>query len=276
MGPPAVNEDLLRADAFARRMLSQLSTDVIAFEGGVAYLDSDFPLRYDSNLLWVDDPERAPAARWIEEAERILGGRGYRHRKVMVSEPDAVQRLAPGFADHGYTLDGGVLMVQRGEPDRPPDIAIVEEMTYDEVRPLLEDIQRHSRAATDDEIVRTLTDHAGKLAEMAGARFFVATSEGRPAGCCQLFVDGDEAQVESVETLEEFRGRGLARAFVLAAAEAGREAGANWVHLWADTDDWPQHWYRRLGFHEAATTSNFERWPEAETAAIAAAKSPEA
>ena len=52
-----MNEDLIRAHAFARRMRSRLCTDALPFPGGVAYLDRDFPLRYDSNLLWVDDPE---------------------------------------------------------------------------------------------------------------------------------------------------------------------------------------------------------------------------
>ena len=121
-----------------------------------------------------------------------------------------------------------------------------------------------------------LTDYRGKLADTIGARFFAARVDGRLAGCCELYVDGDEAQIESVETLEEFRGRGLARAYVLAAADAGREAGAGWIHLWADTDDWPRHWYARLGFHEAGRALDFARLPEAEAAAMKAAKSPEA
>jgi N-acetylglutamate synthase-like GNAT family acetyltransferase len=271
-----MNQDLVRADAFARRVLSQLSTDIVPFEGGVAYLDRDFPLRYDSNLLWIDEPGTATAERWVDEAERILGSRHYRHRKVVVSDLDAMRRLTPGFVAHGYTADGGVLMVRRGEPDRPPDGIPVEEVSFDEVRPLLEEIQRLALGATDDETVRMLTDHAGKLAETIGARFFATRIEGRLVGCCQLYVEGDEAQVESVGTLEEFRGRGLARAFVLAASDAARQEGAEWVHLWADADDWPQHWYRKLGFHVAAQVADFRLGPEAEAAAMSAAKSPEA
>jgi predicted GNAT family acetyltransferase len=57
---------------------------------------------------------------------------------------------------------------------------------------------------------------------------------------CELYVHGDAAQVESVETLEEFRNRGAASAVVLAAVRAAREAGVNWIHLYADANDWPQ------------------------------------
>ena len=271
-----MNEDLTKAYAFARRMLARLSTDVVEFDGGVAYLDRDFTLRYDSNLLWVDDPGDAPAAHWVQEAERILGSRGYRHRKVTVLDPDASRRLSPGFVERGYTADGGVLMVRRSEPDRPVGAVAVEELSFEEVRPLLEEIHCGATSATDAETVRMLTDYGGKLAQTIGARFFAARVGDRPAGVCELYVDGDEAQVESVNTLEEFRGRGLGRAFVLAASDAAMEAGAGWVHLWADTDDWPRHWYRRLGFHEAARGTEFAVWPEEETAAMKAAKSPEA
>ena len=53
---------------------------------------------------------------------------------------------------------------------------------------------------------------------------------------------------EDVGTLEEHRGRGYASAVVLHAAELARRAGADFVFLVADAQDWPQHLYRRLGF----------------------------
>ena len=49
-------------------------------------------------------------------------------------------------------------------------------------------------------------------------------------------------------TLSEHRGKGLASAVVLRAAAAAREAGADFVFLVADSDDWPQKLYERLGF----------------------------
>ena len=101
-----------------------------------------------------------------------------------------------------------------------------------------------------------------KLARVIGARFFGAKVDGVLAAMCELYVHGDAAQIESVETLEEHRNRGAASAVVLAAAEAARAAGATWIHLYADANDWPQGWYRRLGFVDAGGFWNLHRYPE--------------
>ena len=120
--------DLARADAFAKRQLERTSTDVVPFDGGTAFLDRDFPLRYDSNLLWIEEPGQERVDRWLAEADRVLGGRGYRHRKVVVPDPDAQRRLEVGFAEHGYGIDRVVLMVHHGEPQREYDLTAVESL----------------------------------------------------------------------------------------------------------------------------------------------------
>ncbi len=258
-------EDLERASAFDRRLMDRLSTEVVRFDGGVAYLDDEFPLRYDSNVLWVDRPGAAPVERWVEEADRILGGRGMRHRGIFIADAEAARRLTMGFIDHGYALDGGVLLVQRNEPDRAHDLSLVEEASFEQLRPTMEKIVRREPYATSDEVVRQLTDYRGKLARRIGARFFTVRVDGEYAGCCEMYIQGNEAQVEGVDTLEEHRGQGIASAFVLRAAAEARAAGAEWVHLWADADDWPRHWYERLGFVEAVETADkFDRWPDGE------------
>lgn len=257
-------DDLDRADAFERVTLERTSTDVVPFSGGVAFLNRTFAQRYDSNLLWVEDPEDAPVERWLEEADRILGSRGYRHRKVVVTDPDAQRRLEVGFAEHGYAVDRVVLMVQRVAPERVPDLSSVEEVSFDEARPMLESIARRQPWSGGDDEVRQLTDFRAMVARSQGARVFASRVDGQLVGCCELHIQGDAAEIDAVDTMEEFRNRGLASAFVLAAVAAAHDAGASWVHLWADADDWPQHWYRRLGFVPAATVADFLRWPAEE------------
>lgn len=259
-----INEDLARAHAFAHRIDARTSTDVIPLPGGAAYLDREYLVRYMSNFLFIDDPGAVPAERWIEDADRILGGAGCRHRTVTFADPADVQRMAMTFLENGYTVDGGVLLVQRGEPERPHDLVTVEEVTFAELRPLLVTSYRRESWATDEASVQALVDYRGKLERTIGARFFMTRVHGEPAGCCELYLDGDEAQVESVDTLAEFRNRGLASAAVLRAVAEAKAAGAVWVFLWADDDDWPQHWYARLGFREAARTAEFLRWPVGE------------
>ena len=50
---------------------------------------------------------------------------------------------------------------------------------------------------------------------------------------------------------------------MLAAAGAARAAGATWIHLYADADDWPQAWYRRLGFEDAGSFRTSRACPPA-------------
>jgi N-acetylglutamate synthase-like GNAT family acetyltransferase len=259
-----IDPDLARADAFARRIDERTSTRKVPFPGGIAYLDDEFPVRYTANYLWVDDAGAAPAEHWIAEADRILGGAGRRHRKVIFSDPADAERLAMGFVEHGFVADRSVMLVQQAEPERTHDLSAIDEVSFEDVRPLFLEVYGREPSITDPADAEALVDHRGKLARIVGARFFMARVEGRPAGCCELFVDGAEAQVESVDTLEEFRGRGLASAFVLRAAAEGRAAGAEWVFLWADAEDWPRHWYARLGFREVSRSSDFTRWPPGE------------
>ena len=55
------------------------------------------------------------------------------------------------------------------------------------------------------------------------------------------------AQIEDVNTLTEFRGRGLGRAVVQAAVEEAARNG-ELVFLEALADDWPHELYAKLGF----------------------------
>ena len=77
----------------------------------------------------------------------------------------------------------------------------------------------------------------------------------------ELYVHEGIAQVESVDTLEEFRGRGVARNIVLRAASEGRAAGAEMVFIEADADDWPKQLYERLGFEHVGAYRGFLKAP---------------
>ena len=69
--------------------------------------------------------------------------------------------------------------------------------------------------------------------------------------------EGEVAQLETVETLPEFRQRGFARAMLSAALAAAADYGV--IFLVADADDWPQHFYQRLGFDPVGFESRFLR-----------------
>ena len=80
------------------------------------------------------------------------------------------------------------------------------------------------------------------------SRSFATASPSPPV---HLYFDGSVAQIESVSTLEQHRGRGYARAVVQVASS---RPGSRHV-LVANLDDWPQVLYRKLGFDDAGTES---------------------
>jgi len=81
------------------------------------------------------------------------------------------------------------------------------------------------------------------------------------AGMCELYVHDRVAQVEHVDTLEEFRGRGIASSLVLRAVSEARTVGADLVCIDADLDDWPINLYRRLGFVDLGCSWAFTKPP---------------
>jgi ribosomal protein S18 acetylase RimI-like enzyme len=251
-------------DAFAdleRRLQRRVSTRVVPFAWGEAFLDDDLPTRFYSNFLLAEgDLEGVSANDLVAAAEAILRDGAFEHRLVIVHDERAADRLEAGFSASGFERSGEEIKIHRRDPDRPGALH-VEEGRFADVRDLI--------AATyleDDhlpsELAVPFTDHRAKYEREIGARFFVARVDGEPAGHCELYLDGDDAQVENVATLVRFRNRGVARSAVLAAVGAAREAGAARTYIVADGEDWPKQLYARLGFDTIGSEAAFLKAPE--------------
>jgi len=159
----------------------------------------------------------------------------------------------------GYAGDRLVVMALRRAPDRPSLPGAAEEIDIATLRPALEIVLGREPWASSEEVVRTLADFRGELARLGGARFFCARVEDEIASMCELYVQGAIAQVEDVNTLEEFRNRGLARAVVQLAVDEALAAGAELVFIHALDDDWPKHLYTKLGFDPIGYVWSFVR-----------------
>ena len=246
--------------AFEGRLLRRLSTRVLPFAWGSAYLDDDVPSRYYANFLRTEtDLSGATAKDLIAAADDILGDGRYEHRLVIVRDEAAAERLAPGFATAGFARAPEVVQLLRRAPDKPPTVA-VDVVSFAEARDVILQTYREDEHLPQSVAV-PFTDHRAKYETAVGARFFVARIDGEQAGLCELYVDGDDAQVENVGTLLRFRNRGVARSVVLAACEAARAAGATRTFILADDEDWPKQLYERLGFDRLATDVGFLRSP---------------
>jgi ribosomal protein S18 acetylase RimI-like enzyme len=246
--------------AFEGRLLQRVSTRVEPFEWGTAYLDDDLPRRFYSNFLRTEtDLTGVSAEELITAADEILGDDRYEHRLVIVRDEAAAERLSPGFAAAGFTRAPEVVQLLRREPDRPGTIDI-DVVSFAEARDVI--LQTHLEdEQLPDALAAPFTDARAKFEQAIGAQFFVARIDGEQAGLCELYLEGEDAQIEDVGTILRFRNRGVARSVVLAACDAARAAGATRVWILADDEDWPKQLYERLGFDRVATDVGFLRAP---------------
>jgi RimJ/RimL family protein N-acetyltransferase len=208
---------------------------------GVAYENVAIPDVYDANFLSVDG-SAVPATVLAAEAETAL--EEHHHRRVVVEGGGA--GLADEFAELGYTHSTHLVLARRREPDRRVDTSAIRDAELAELLP--------ARTAStlaepwgDDSIARQLNDAKTRLAAVVPTRFFAATAAGRIAGYCELREIDGVAQIEDVEVLAEFRGRGLGRALVQHALDETRRT-SDVVWLEALADDWPRELYAKLGF----------------------------
>jgi ribosomal protein S18 acetylase RimI-like enzyme len=237
-----VDGELARIEAFCRWVEDETSTLAAPWRFGTALFHEDFPTFYDHNFLRVERPlGDATTAELVAEADRALAA--FAHREIVVPHEADGARFALGFAELGWRTERLVYLVRRRGPDRPAP-ATAREVSVDEAMPFRMETWRRPFG---EEAV-PLAAFGRVLAARIGARFFVAEVDGTIASGCELYQRDDVAQIETVDTLEEYRGRGLARSVVLAATDAAVAAGADLVFIVASDDDWPKELYAKLGF----------------------------
>ena len=236
-------DHLERAFAFLRRG-DVRGTNEQPFRFGTAVFTPELPLRYDSNLLYVDRPVTS-AAELEAEADRLFGEAGLSHRAALfrhAAEGDRVAAELPGWEREEH-----VVMAQLREPDALVDTTAVEEVGHEGIRPA-----RRTMIGTYEwgspQVADQLLDYKALLARWVTVRGFATLADGEVVSYADLYLDGAEAQIEDVATLPQHRGHGYAKAVVKRAADEARAAGAGFVFLVADANDWPKDMYGRLGF----------------------------
>jgi GNAT superfamily N-acetyltransferase len=258
--PPA---PLDRAFAFERAMHAAAAARVVDAPWGHAYLSPEIERTYDRNLLWVvGDGDALTAAALDAHADRLLGGAGMTHRRLML-EPDADARLRGDLTALGY--DAGTHVFQVFVAERAPEAVSGVEVVEAPVADVQAAVEEYLKTDPDTPYGRDPRTRAHLLEHYrtygpAGAeeRRFVVREDGgggrgRVVAWARLWVraDGAEAQVEDVVVLAPYRGRGYGRAIVAAATRAALEASPTLLFIVADADDWPQALYERLGYATA-------------------------
>jgi len=234
-----VTEEGARAWRFMRRADAAGETEeTVAL--GTAVRDSRVPLRHDSNYLFVERP--ATVEEILAELRRL----------------DLPVATIPGdeLADAPEVSHRGLVMVHRGPAPEPLQRAT--EVGRETLEPLRR-AQILSASWGSPAVADQLLAAKGLIAEGVSARFFGAVEGAEVVAAADLYLDPPDAQIEDVVTAEASRGRGHGTAVVLTALADAYAAGAEFVFLVADANDWPKDWYARLGFEPVGEYVKLQR-----------------
>jgi len=227
-----MNEELARAWGFMRRGDAAGDSEEPS-PLGIAVRDSRLPLRQDSNYLLVDRPATADII--LVELQRL-------GLPIATVADETTLEGGPAGAEVAHR---GVVMVHRG----PVPAASREAVPV--TREALEPLRRKrilDQPWGSPEVADQLLGARKMLEERVDVRYFASLENGEVAAGTDLYLGPPDAQIEDVSTEPELLNRGHGTAVVVGALAAAYEAGADFVFLVADADDWPKEWYARLGF----------------------------
>jgi predicted GNAT family acetyltransferase len=244
-----MKSDFERAAAFDDALLEAVAERIEPGPLGSAVFTDSLPMVWSLNLLRVEQVG-ASAEEIAAEAERLQGGAGLEHRRVVIGDDSAGRALEEGFTALGWKPDVFLFMVPRREPARAVDTGSVVEIEREDLQPIRRAILREWLGDLDDEVARQLAESDRRFAAAGNARHFAVLVGGEPVSSTDLYSDGRTAQIEDVGTLPDHRGAGYASAVVMKALEEARAMGHDFVFLVADARDWPKELYRRLGFDD--------------------------
>jgi hypothetical protein len=238
--------ELLRRLIEFELSLARDSSEIVdEFEWGRLIYNPQTAAIWSNNYLEVHSTD-LDAEALAALADEVQGSRGIEHRDVAPVDPANADRLVPGFRElAGWQVLRSVYMVRTREPDR--EVGPAREVSRGD----LEGVRRAVAEADPDftpEAVDQSEIRDALFDPIANGRWFAAPATGEPGSCCVLYEQDGIGQIETVLTVPERRGGGLASAVVLAAAEASQQAGHELTFIVADADDWPWKLYERLGF----------------------------
>jgi ribosomal protein S18 acetylase RimI-like enzyme len=218
------------------------------FPGGVAYYNDELPLVWDVNFVRLDHP----AVDLVGAVEELQAEQG--HRKILIEDSALIEAHSAELIGRGYGRRDLVALSRSPGGTLDPD---VRELPYDQVKPFRFDVHMEQlvppRAEVADQVGRVHDRTYG----LTGERWFVIHVDDKPAGHLIVYSNGGLAQIEDVGVLKRFRDRGLARRLIEHALQVIAEDGHDTVFITAETNDWPHHFYRRLGFEHVEDRADF-------------------
>ncbi|MEU7820339.1 GNAT family N-acetyltransferase [Catellatospora sp. NPDC049133] len=253
--------DTVRMIDFQRASQRRQAERVVDTPVGFAVFSNRYRHSYDHNKFVVTGGD-VPTV--LETAERLLAEEGLAHRYIVVHDEQLGEALAPALTESGHVHERNVLMRHDGRTPESRVTVAVDEIALDELRApdresWLAELPQASAEAIDHLVDRRVT----RLQAAPRVAFLGVREGGQVVARADLYVDAGAgvAQIEDVHTQPAHRGRGLAGAVLATGLEHARRAGCDLVFLEASADDWPRHFYAKIGYRELAVTHLFCRVP---------------
>ena len=258
------SSELAAALELDRRVYARGGQERIPIAGGTVVRHHGLPAIYTLNYVRLTSPLHPSigAPQLVALADRWQADRG--HRRIVIEDAAAGERLAPELQERGWERDRTLFMILRSDPRAARHDPRAREVSDPELRALQlannreEDYGPH----TFPGLPEVLVEASAVLRAGTAARGFGAGEDGSLQSMCTLFLEPDldgrrAAMVEQVATVTSHRKRGLATAAVSTALRAAGEWGAELVVVPVDADDWPQVMYAGLGFTPVGRVVSF-------------------
>jgi ribosomal protein S18 acetylase RimI-like enzyme len=243
--------------SFEVRIQDRCSDRLVPFKWGTALFRFDMPRVHDQNLLRLEgDFESVSARELAVEADRVQRPAGLSHRKVIVPDEAAGERLSPQFAELTWRRARHVVMAHRGGRPAAPAHPVIEVRSSGLRRARTLAFEQDLGSGASAQVAASLDLIASVVAR---ARGFAVEVDGEPVSWCMLYEENGIGQVDDVVTASPHRQRGYARAVVSAATRASLESGNEITFLVADDEDWPKELYAKLGYEPIGRRYEFTR-----------------
>ncbi len=262
--------ELAAACDFDRRITRRGAAICTELEDGLGWEVRHPPLPdvYHLNALLLG--ARLPAEMGAPQLAALADARqgDLSHRRAVLDDSTAAERLAPELLRAGWERDRTLYMALRSAPHD----ALIDPRARLLSEEQLEAVQRATFAEDDfgphsspGLVERLLAAQAALRAGTTALGFGAGPGE-EVVSHCTLFCEAEPtdrrvALIDSVGTLRAQRQQGLAKAVVSAAVRAAGEWGADLIVIPADADDWPQLLYAGLGFAALGRQATFTLRP---------------
>lgn len=248
-----------RMCAWQHRLRVGMATQVLDLPFATYVLADDMPDVYDVNLVTVTRPVSADVL--LRSIDKVAATAGWRHRRIGVDDERIAATLREPLLAAGYTEERFVTMAllepyQPGTAsDLPTDVVGV-----DDHAAFTRAVHAEQPWAHSDALLDQVAERERRLAAVADARVVVAPPD-EPVSRCLLLTDGALFEIDAVDTLTRHRRQGWSNAIMRRAIAEATAAQAEQIMLIADDEDWPKHWYGRLGFRVVGRSAAFRRYP---------------